>query len=252
MALKRAFGVIGWFFLHFLGAFSTDSAGQLDVLGHDGDALGVDGAEVGILEESDQVGLGRLLQSHDGGALEAEIGLEVLGDLADETLKGELADEKLGRLLVTPDLTKSHGSGPVTMGLLDASGGGGRFTGSLGSELLPRRLSTGGFTGGLLGTGHVGRLSREIVRRFESDKRIIGGGKFFSFYMDPEMISASDWWRKSRKSCLRSDPRFFAPKNVIPVSKSPSRFRFASESCFFFVLLCFVSIRNRFFPSPFL
>ena len=161
MALKRAFGVIGWFFLHFLSAFSTDSAGQLDVLGHDGDALGVDGAEVGILEESDQVGLGRLLQSHDGGALEAEIGLEVLGDLADETLKGELADEKLGRLLVTPDLTKSHGSGPVTMGLLDASGGGGRFTGSLGSELLPRRLSTGGFTGGLLGTGHVDRLSRE-------------------------------------------------------------------------------------------
>ena len=161
VALKRAFGVIGWFFLHFLGAFSTDSAGQLDVLGHDGDALGVDGAEVGILEESDEVGLGRLLQSHDGGALEAEIGLEVLGDLADETLKGELADEKLGRLLVTPDLTKSHGSGPVTMGLLDASGGGGRFTGSLGSELLPRRLSTGGFTGGLLGTGHVDRLSRE-------------------------------------------------------------------------------------------
>ena len=50
VALKRAFGVIGWFFLHFLGAFSTDSAGQLDVLGHDGDALGVDGAKVGILK----------------------------------------------------------------------------------------------------------------------------------------------------------------------------------------------------------
>ena len=252
MALKRAFGVIGWFFLHFLGAFSTDSAGQLDVLGHDGDALGVDGAEVGILEESDQVGLGRLLQSHDGGALEAEIGLEVLGDLADETLKGELADEKLGRLLVTPDLTKSHGSGPVTMGLLDASGGGGRFTGSLGSELLPRCLSTGGFTGGLLGTGHVDRLSGEIVRRYKSDKRIIRR-RVFSFYMDPEMISASDWWRKSRKSCLGSDPRYFAPKNVIPLSKSPSRFCFASESCFFFfVLLCFVWIRIRFIPSPFL
>jgi hypothetical protein len=221
VALKRAFGVIGCFFLHFLGAFSTDSAGQLDVLGHDGDALGMDGAEVGILEESDEVGLGRLLQSHDGGALEAEIGLEVLGDLADETLKGELADEKLGRLLVTPDLTKSHGSGPVTMGLLDTSGGGGRFTGSLGSELLPRRLSTGGFTGGLLGTGHVDRLSREVVRRFESDKLILEF-KFFLFYMNPEMSSAPDWWEKSRKSWLGSDARFSAPKNVIPLPKSPS------------------------------
>ena len=32
-----------------------DTAGQLDILGHDGDPLGVDGAEVGVLEESDQV-----------------------------------------------------------------------------------------------------------------------------------------------------------------------------------------------------
>ena len=146
---------------YFLSTLSADTAGQLDVLRHDGNALGVDGAKVGILEKTNEVSLGSLLQGHDGGALEAEVGLEVLSDLTDKTLEWELADEKLGRLLVTPDLTKSHGSGPVTMRLLDASGGGGRFTGSLGSELLPRRLSTGGFTGGLLGTGHVDRLSRE-------------------------------------------------------------------------------------------
>ena len=79
----------------FLGTFSTDSAGQLDVLWHDGDALGVDGAKVGILEETDKVSLGRLLEGHDGRALEAEVSLEVLGDLADKTLEGELADEKL-------------------------------------------------------------------------------------------------------------------------------------------------------------
>ena len=95
MALKRAFGVIGWFFLHFLGAFSTDSAGQLDVLGHDGDALGVDGAEVGVLEDADQVGLGGFLEGHDGRGLEAEIGLEVLGDLTDQSLEGQFADKQL-------------------------------------------------------------------------------------------------------------------------------------------------------------
>ena len=139
---------------HFLGTFTTDSAGKLDVLGHDGDALGMDGAEVGILEKADEVSLGRLLKGHDGGALEAEIGLEVLGNLADKTLEGELADEKLSRLLVTPDLTKSHSSGPVTMGLLDTASGWGRFAGGLGGQLLPRCLSTGGFTGGLLGTSH--------------------------------------------------------------------------------------------------
>ena len=45
-----------------LGALSPDPPGQLDVLGHDGDPLGVDGAQVGVLEEADQIGLGRLLK----------------------------------------------------------------------------------------------------------------------------------------------------------------------------------------------
>ena len=156
MALKRAFGVIGRVEDCFLGTFSTDSAGQLDILWHDGDALGVDGAKVGILEETDEVSLRRLLKGHDGRALEAEVSLEVLGDLTDKTLEGELADEKLSGLLVSSDLTESNSSWPVSVGLLDTSGGRGRFTGSLGGQLLPGSLSSSGLTGGLLGTSHCG------------------------------------------------------------------------------------------------
>ena len=33
-----------------LGALSADTAGELDVLGHDGHTLGMDGAQVGVLE----------------------------------------------------------------------------------------------------------------------------------------------------------------------------------------------------------
>ena len=155
VALKRAFGVMEKRVNYFLGTFATDSAGQLNVLGHDGDTLGVDGAEVGILEKADEVSLRGLLEGHDGRALEAEVSLEILGNLTDETLEGELADEKLGGFLVSPDLTESNGSGPVTMGLLNSTSSGGRFASGLGSQLLPRRLSTSGFTGSLLGTGHV-------------------------------------------------------------------------------------------------
>lgn len=43
----------------------------------------MDGAEVGVLEEGDEVRLDRLLESADGRALEAEVGLEVLGDFTD-------------------------------------------------------------------------------------------------------------------------------------------------------------------------
>lgn len=37
-------------------------------------------------------------QLTNGGRLEAEIGLEILGDLTNETLEWELADKQLGRL----------------------------------------------------------------------------------------------------------------------------------------------------------
>ena len=58
-----------------VSSLSTDAAGKLDVFGHDGDPPGVDGAQVGVLEESDQVSLAGFLQSRDGGALEAQLGL---------------------------------------------------------------------------------------------------------------------------------------------------------------------------------
>ena len=153
MALKKA-GLFGPGERGDLSTLSTDAAGQLDVLGHDGDTLGVDGAQVGVLEQTNQVGLAGLLEGHDGGALEAEVSLEVLGDLTDQALEGQLADEELSGLLVSPDLTESDGSWPVSVGLLDSSGSGSRLAGSLGSQLLPGGLASGGLSCGLLGTGH--------------------------------------------------------------------------------------------------
>jgi len=51
----------------------------LEILGLDGDSLGVDGSQVGVLEEGDEVGLGSLLEGHDGGRLESEVGLGLAG-----------------------------------------------------------------------------------------------------------------------------------------------------------------------------
>ena len=41
----------------------------------DSHTLGVDGSEVGVLEERNEVRLGGLLKRHDGGRLEAQISL---------------------------------------------------------------------------------------------------------------------------------------------------------------------------------
>ena len=84
-----------------LSTLSTDTAGKLDVLGHDGDTLGVDGAQVGVLKETNKVSLTGFLEGHDSRALEAEVSLEVLGDLTNKTLEWQLADEELSGLLVS-------------------------------------------------------------------------------------------------------------------------------------------------------
>ena len=135
----------------------------MDVLWHDGDSLGVDGAQVGVFEETDQVSLAGLLKGHDGRALETQVGLEVLGDFSDEALERQLADQQLGRLLVATDLTKGHGTGAVTMRFLDTASGRRALASRLGRQLLAGRLATGGFASGLLGTGHFQRLNLDEV-----------------------------------------------------------------------------------------
>ena len=165
-----------------LSTLPTDATGQLDVLGHDGDSLGVDGAQVGVLEQTDQVSLAGLLKSHDGRALEAQVGLEVLSDLSDQTLEGQLADQQLSGLLVTTDLSQSHGTGPVTMGLLHATGGWGAFAGSLGSELLPWGFASGGFTSGLLGSCHCEQCS-EVLTQYCA----------MALYSFQTWLASSDW-----------------------------------------------------------
>ena len=56
-----------------------------------GNTLGVDGAEIGVFKERDEVSLDGLLESADGRRLEAEIRLEVLCDFTDETLERQLS-----------------------------------------------------------------------------------------------------------------------------------------------------------------
>ena len=106
----------------YLRTLTTETTSELDVLGLDGDTLGVDGAKVGVFEEGDKVGLNGLLKSTDGRRLETEVRLEVLSNFTDKTLEGQLADQELSRLLVATDLTKSDGTRLVTVRLLDTTG----------------------------------------------------------------------------------------------------------------------------------
>ena len=103
----------------------------MDILRHDGNTLGVNGTQVGILEKTDQVSLSSFLKGQDSSRLETKIGLEILSDFADKTLEWCLTDQEISRLLVLADFTKSDGTGTITVRLLDSASSWGRFTGSL-------------------------------------------------------------------------------------------------------------------------
>lgn len=137
---------------------STNPTSQLDILGHDGDPLGVNGAEIGIFEQSNKVSLARFLQSHNGRALEAKIGLEILGDLTNQSLEREFANQQLRAFLVATNFTKSNSSRTVTMRLLHTSSCGRALTRSFRRQLFTRGLATGGFASSLLGSCHLERV----------------------------------------------------------------------------------------------
>jgi len=141
-----------------LGTLSADTASKLDILWHNSDTLGVNGAQVGVLEQSHQISLTGLLESTNGSRLEPQVSFEVLSNFSHKTLEGQLPDEELSGLLVSSDLTESDSSWPVSVGLLHSSGGWSGLPGSLGGQLLPWSLSSSGLTGCLLGTGHASCL----------------------------------------------------------------------------------------------
>ena len=54
--------------------------------------------------------------------------------------------------MVPTDLAEGNGSGALTVGLLDASGGRGGLASGLGGKLLAGSFASGGFACDLLGT----------------------------------------------------------------------------------------------------
>src|SRR5256885_7309560 len=79
---------------------TTDAPDDVQVPGHDGHSARVDGHDVDILEQSDQVRLGRLLERLDGRHLPAErLQVQLVPDLADESGEWQLAQQQVSRLL---------------------------------------------------------------------------------------------------------------------------------------------------------
>ena len=81
----------------------------------------MDGAEVGVFEKTNHVGLGGFLESEDSGGLESEIVLELRSDFSYESLEGKFSDEEFSALLESSDFSESDCSGSESVGFLDTT-----------------------------------------------------------------------------------------------------------------------------------
>jgi hypothetical protein len=174
----------GGIFCCCLGSFAPNATGQLNVLGHDGDALGVNGAQIGIFKESDQVGFGSFLQSQHGRSLEAQIALKVLRDFTDQALEGQFTNEQVGTFLVATNLAQGDRARAVPMRLFDAASGRGGLAGRLGGELLARGLATCALPSAVDGIGNDYVLllvstkedDGQLIRLIDRNVRLLGAG----------------------------------------------------------------------------
>lgn len=85
----------------------------------------MDGAEVGILEETSEVALSSLLKGEEGGRLEAELSVNTVADGSDEALEGSLGEHEGSGLLVSLNLSDGNGSGSESSLCFHATFGGG-------------------------------------------------------------------------------------------------------------------------------
>ncbi|KAF4373900.1 hypothetical protein F8388_007806 [Cannabis sativa] len=84
-----------------LSSLASNPTSQLNILRHDRNPLGVNGAQIGVFEQTHQVSLCSLLKSRHSTRLESKIGLEILSDFPNQSLEWKLTDQKLSAFLAT-------------------------------------------------------------------------------------------------------------------------------------------------------
>ena len=90
-----------------LRLLSSDSSGQLDILWHDGNSPGVNGTQIGVIEQPNKVSLCCFLETQYCRRLEPQVCLVVLGDLPHQPLERQLSDEQCCALLEMTDVIQS-------------------------------------------------------------------------------------------------------------------------------------------------
>ncbi len=115
----------------------------------------MDGAEVGVFEETNEVGLGGFLECEHSGGLESQVVLEFAGNFSNESLERKFSDEEFSALLESSDFSESNCARSESVCLLDSTGLDGCLLGLFVCNVLSGSFATGVLSCGLLCSCHV-------------------------------------------------------------------------------------------------
>jgi hypothetical protein len=130
----------------------------------------VDGSQVGVLEQTYQVGFGGFLQGEHGGGLESQVGLVLGCDFSNESLEGEFSNEEFSTLLEFSDFSECNCAWSESVNLLDTTSLDGSLLGLFGSNVLSWGLATSVLSCSLFCSCHcIWRdFLNELYLKFES------------------------------------------------------------------------------------
>merc|ERR1719281_1980940 len=115
----------------------------------------MDGAQIRVFEQSNEVSLASFPKGTDGCGLKPQVSFKVLGNLTNQSLEWQFPDQQLSGLLVAADLPQSNCPWPVSVGLLHAPSTGCTFPCGLSGQLFARSLPSSRLPSGLLSTSHL-------------------------------------------------------------------------------------------------
>ena len=85
---------------------SADSSGNVHVLFHHSDAIGMNGTEIGVLEHTCEIGFSRFLESNKSLRLETEVRVDSGADGSYQSVEWGTWQKRSGLLLVPSDLSE--------------------------------------------------------------------------------------------------------------------------------------------------
>jgi hypothetical protein len=135
-------------------SFSSDSARELEVFGHDGDSFCMNCTKIGVFKNTYYVCFSSFLEGKNSRCLKAELILIFSSNFSNKSLERKFSDEEVCALLKFANFTKSNSPRSKAVTLFSIFLSGSMLLSLILRDVLPRSFASGVLACCLLGASH--------------------------------------------------------------------------------------------------